>query len=62
MEPGLTFIVRLYRRQGTELTGVVEEAGSGRRIPFASAEELWTALSRSPRPATANANKPRRKP
>lgn len=49
MEPGLTFIVRLYRRQGSDLTGVVEETGSGRRIPFASAEELWLALSRTSR-------------
>jgi hypothetical protein len=58
MEPGLTFIVRLYRRQGSKLTGIVEEAGSGRRIPIASAEELWWALSRNPQPA-ARTNKSR---
>ncbi len=49
MEPGLTYIVRLYRQTGHRLTGVVEDVRSGRRLPFSSARELWNALARSPR-------------
>ncbi len=45
MEPGRTFIIRLYRQTGQTLTGMVEEVRSGRRKPFTNAEELWTALS-----------------
>jgi hypothetical protein len=49
MEPGLTYIVRLYRQAGHRLTGVVEDVHSGRRMPFSSVRELWGALSRTPR-------------
>jgi hypothetical protein len=49
MEPGLTYIVRLYRQTGYRLTGVVEDVRSGRRLPFSSVRELWNALSRTPR-------------
>ena len=62
MQLGRTFIVRLYRQSGQTLTGVVEEARSGRRIPFANAAELWTALSRSvaPNPCDGSTIKKRR--
>lgn len=52
MVPQPTFVVRLYRQAGREMTGVVEDVRSGRRTPFATAEELWRALSvRPPRRA-----------
>jgi len=57
MEPGLTFIVRLYRQTGLRLTGVVEDTRSGRRMPFSSVEELWNAISREPRKRSAGTRK-----
>lgn len=48
MVPQPTFVVRLYRQAGREMTGVVEDVRSGRRTPFANAEELWRALSMRP--------------
>lgn len=57
MEPGLTFIVRLYRQNGRRLTGVIEDVRSGRRLPFSSVEELWSALSRTPRKRSAGKGK-----
>jgi hypothetical protein len=57
MEPGLTYIVRLYRQTGHRLTGVVEDVRSGRRLPFSSVEELWSALSRNPRRRSAGTGK-----
>jgi hypothetical protein len=45
MDSGRTFIVRLYRQAGRRIVGVIEDVNSGRRVPFASADELWTALS-----------------
>ena len=44
MEPGLTFIVRIYRRAGRHIAGVVENVGSGHRFSFSGARELWAAL------------------
>lgn len=57
MEPGLTFIVRLYRQTGRRLTGVIEDVRSGRRLPFSSVEELWNALARTPRKRSAGTSK-----
>jgi hypothetical protein len=46
MEAGLTFIVRIYRHAGRELTGLIEDVQHKSRVPFSSAEELWAVLSR----------------
>jgi hypothetical protein len=49
MDRESTFIVRLYRQARRPLAGVVEDVRSGRRMPFADAEELWRALTSNPR-------------
>lgn len=49
-----TFIVRLYRRAGKNLTGVVEHVQTGQRLPFGSATELWNALLERSKPSKAS--------
>ena len=44
MEPGSTYIVRVYRLSGREMAGVLEDVRTGVRIPFSGKEDLWRAL------------------
>ena len=56
MEPGLTYIVRIYRYAGRKLTGLVEDVQRKRHIPFSNAEELWSVLANAARkPRTRSA-------
>ena len=46
-----SFIVRIYRRDGnagSEIAGLVERVGDGKRKAFASSKELWTFLAAAP--------------
>lgn len=38
------YVVRLYRRDASGLTGVVESVESGEQLPFRSTEQLWRAF------------------
>lgn len=45
------FIIRIYRRggdAGSEIAGLVERVGDGKRKAFASSKELWAFLAASP--------------
>jgi len=44
------YVVRLYRRDPSGLTGVVESVESGEQLPFQSTEQLWRALHELPSP------------
>jgi hypothetical protein len=44
------YVVRLYRRDHSGLTGVVESVESGEQLPFHSTEQLWRALHELPSP------------
>lgn len=44
MEPGLTYIVRIYRYTARTMTGVVEDVSTGIRIPFSGKDALWAVL------------------
>ena len=48
-EPGV-YVVRVYRRDSVEMSGVVESVASGERLPFHTTEELWRALHELPSP------------
>lgn len=41
-----TFIVRLYPDGPGRTAGLVEDAGSGKRVRFADKDELWSLLTR----------------
>lgn len=46
-----SFVVRIYRRggdAGSEIAGLVERVGDGKRKAFASSTELWAFLAASP--------------
>lgn len=46
-----SFILRIYRRggdAGSEIAGLVERVGDGKRKAFASGKELWTFLVAAP--------------
>jgi hypothetical protein len=51
-EPGV-YVVRVYRRDRAEISGVVESVVSGEQLPFHSTEELWRALLDLPSPRRA---------
>jgi hypothetical protein len=51
-EPGV-YVVRVYRRDGAGLSGVVESVASGEQLPFHTTEELWRALRELPSPRRA---------
>jgi hypothetical protein len=41
-----SYIVRIYRRESpSQMKGVVEVVRTGKRIGFASSEELWAVLA-----------------
>jgi len=42
-EPAV-YVVRIYRRDGTGIAGVVEAVATGERSRFHTAEALWHAL------------------
>lgn len=48
-EPGV-YVVRVYRREGVEMSGVVESVASGEQLPFHTTDELWRALLSLPSP------------
>lgn len=41
-----SYVLRIYRRQGARIVGLIEHTKNGRRLSFHSAEELWAALAR----------------
>jgi hypothetical protein len=48
-EPGV-YVVRVYRRDSTGMSGVVESVASGEQLPFRATDELWRALRELPSP------------
>jgi hypothetical protein len=44
MAPDL-FMVWIYRREDTQLIGMIQSARDGRRQPFRDSIQLWCALS-----------------
>jgi hypothetical protein len=61
-----SFILRIYRRESGQVSGVVEDPQTGSRRPFSSARELWKLVA--PRDAglrtdsaTGRSSKPQRK-
>lgn len=70
-DPGLSYIVRIYRRgpadepgqrshDALELIGTVEDAQAGGRYGFHNIEELWAVLSGvTPAPDSQQRNKDR---
>ena len=48
-EPGV-YVVRIYRRDGVAMSGVVESVASGEQLPFHTTEELCRALRELPSP------------
>jgi hypothetical protein len=48
-EPGV-YVVRVYRNEHAEMTGVVESVATGEQLPFHSTEQLWHALRTLPSP------------
>ncbi len=40
-----SYVLRIYRRRGSHIVGLIEQAKNGRRSSFHSAEELWAALA-----------------
>lgn len=44
-----SYVLRVYRRQGARIVGLIEHAKNGHRLSFHSAEELWAALARKAR-------------
>lgn len=57
------YVIRIYAIRGTEATGVVEEARTGRRGSFRDKDELWMFLRHGVRTArgatTQSARRPR---
>lgn len=49
MDPGVTYVVRIYRRAGRLLAGIVEDVTTGVRTRFGNANELWKAVTRHER-------------
>ena len=47
MEVQCNCLVRVYRHDGTAMTGTVEAVDTGEIVPFRSAAELWSALQQS---------------
>lgn len=46
-----SYIVRIYRRESPgQVNGVVEVVRTGKRIGFATADELWAVIVPGPRP------------
>ena len=43
-----SYVVRVYRQEADGVAGVVESVETGDVMPFRSADELWTTLSRPP--------------
>lgn len=44
-----SYVLRVYRRQGARIVGLIEHAKNGYRSSFHNAEELWAALARKAR-------------
>jgi hypothetical protein len=50
MQQPESFIVRVYRRESpSQVRGVVEIVRSGKRVGFATPEELWALIASGPR-------------
>ena len=48
MEVLRSYVVRIYRQESDEITGVIESVETGDADPFRSSHELWDVLSRPP--------------
>lgn len=53
-----SYVVRIYRETATGLVGTVQEARSGRTVPFQTMDELWAALRRTSSPSARRTSKP----
>ena len=40
-----SYVLRIHRREGTRIVGLIEQTANGRQLPFHSAEELWAVLA-----------------
>jgi hypothetical protein len=45
-----SYVLRIYRREGSRIVGLVEQTVNGRQLPFHSAEELWAVLAGNDQP------------
>lgn len=43
-----SYVLRIYRKDGAEVAGVIEDVNTGRPVPFRSPEELWRAITGRP--------------
>ena len=50
MEELGVYVVRVYRKDQSGMTGVVESVASGEQLPFCTTEQLWRALCDLPSP------------
>ena len=50
MEELGVYVVRVYRKDQSGMTGVVESVASGEQLPFCTTEQLWRALRDLPSP------------
>jgi hypothetical protein len=48
MEVLRSYVVRVYRQEADEVTGVIESVETGDISPFRTSDEMWAILSRPP--------------
>ncbi len=40
-----SYVLRIYRREGTRIVGLIEQTASNQQSSFHSVEELWAVLA-----------------
>ena len=48
-----SYVLRIYRREGARIVGLIEQTADGCQSSFHSAEELWAVLAGNVRPQAA---------
>ena len=47
-----SYVLRIYRREGSRIVGLIEQTANNQQSSFRSAEELWAVLAGNDRPIT----------